>query len=227
MAAPDLAATARTTLRRKAERGSHDRALVDAILDEGLLCHVGFSVGGSPYVLPTTYGRLGDELYLHGAVGNAMLRALADGAEACITVTLLDGLVLARSAKHHSMNYRSVVLFGRGRKVTDPDEKHRAVLRIVDHLAPGRAGDCRPPSEAELTATLVLAFPITEGSAKVRTGGPIDEPEDLGLPVWAGQLPLPLTTGTPVADHGVDGPVPSYLTGYHRDGVLGGAGRED
>ena len=223
MAAPDLTASPRATLRRKAERGSHDRAVVDAILDEGLLCHVGFAEGGSPVVLPTAYARVGDEVYLHGAVGNQMLRTLAAGAEACVTVTLLDGIVLARSAKHHSMNYRCVVLFGTARKVTDPEEKRRALLHIVDHMAPGRSGDARPPSEAELTATLVLAFPVDEGSAKVRTGGPIDEAEDLALGVWAGELPLRLVSGDPVADEGVDGPVPGYVAGYDRGGA--GAGR--
>ena len=216
MAAPDLDVSARTTLRRKAERGSHDRAVVDAILDEGLICHVAFGDGGSPVVLPTAYTRVGDELYLHGAAANHMLRTLAAGVEACITVTLLDGLVLARSAKHHSMNFRSVVLFGQGRKVTDRDEKERVLLQIVDHMAPGRSEEVRPPSDTELAATLVVAFPITEGSAKVRTGGPIEEPEDLALPVWAGELPLRLLGGEPAADAGVTAPAPAYLTGYRR-----------
>lgn len=216
MAAPELETSSRTTLRRKAERGSHDRVVVDALLDEGLICHVGFDDGGSPVVLPTAYARIGDELYLHGAAANHMLRTLASGVEACITVTLLDGLVLARSAKHHSMNFRSVVLFGRGRKVTDDDEKRRALLRMVEHLAPGRGEDARPPNDTELTATLVVAFPIAEGSAKVRTGGPIEEPEDLALAVWAGELPLRLVAGAPVADAGVAAPAPAYLTGYRR-----------
>jgi nitroimidazol reductase NimA-like FMN-containing flavoprotein (pyridoxamine 5'-phosphate oxidase superfamily) len=223
MAATDLTASPRSTLRRKAERGSHDRGLVEAILDEGLLCHVGFVDGGAPVVLPTAYARVGDELYLHGAVGNQMLRALASGVPACVTVTLLDGIVLARSAKHHSMNYRSVVLFGTARKVTDAEEKRRALLHIVDHMAPGRSGDARPPNDAELTATLVLAFPVDEGSAKVRTGGPVDDEEDLALAVWAGELPLTLGAGTPVADHGVAGPAPAYLAGYERGRA--GAGR--
>lgn len=223
MAAPNLAASSRTTLRRKADRGSHDRTVVDAILDEGLICHVAFVDEGSPCVLPTAYARVGDELYLHGAVGNHMLRTLASGVEACVTVTLLDGIVLARSAKHHSMNYRSVVLFGQVRKVTDPDEKRRALLRIVDHMAPGRSGEARPPDDAELTATLVVALPIEEGSAKVRAGGPIDEAEDLGLAVWAGELPLRLVAGEPVADAGVAVPSPASIAGYRRDRALDGS----
>jgi nitroimidazol reductase NimA-like FMN-containing flavoprotein (pyridoxamine 5'-phosphate oxidase superfamily) len=222
MAAPDLTASPRSTLRRKAERGSHDRAVVDAILDEGLLCHVGFVDGGAPVVLPTAYARVGDELYLHGAAGNQMLRSLASGLEACVTVTLLDGIVLARSAKHHSMNYRSVVLFGAARKVTDPEEKRRALLHIVDHMVPGRSGDARPPDDTELSATLVLAFPLEEGSAKVRAGGPVDEAEDLTLPVWAGEVPLTLAAGTPVADDGVAAVPPAYVVGYGRGGADAG-----
>jgi len=202
----------RTRLRRKKERGSHDRTLIDAILDEGLICHVGFPDGGATTVLPTAYARLGDHLYLHGAVGNHMLRVLASGAPACVAVTLLDGLVFARSAFHHSMNFRSVVLFGAAREVVDPDDKRRAVLAIVDHMAPGRSRDARPPSDSELQSTRVVAFPVEEVSAKVRTGGPVDEPEDLALAVWGGELPFEVVTRTPVPDDGSEAvPTPDYV----------------
>lgn len=194
-----LGPTGRTKVRRLAERGRYERSLVHEILDEAYLAHVGFVVDGQPRVLPMTYGRIGDDLYLHGAAGNGMLRA-ADGAEVCITVTLLDGLVLARSAFHHSMNYRSVVLFGTATKVTDEDEKRRAVDAVVEHVLPGRSGAAREASASELRATAVLRLPIHEGSAKVRTGGPKDDPEDMDLPVWAGVIPLTLTAGSPVQD---------------------------
>ena len=209
-----LAPSERTNLRRKKERGSHDLRLVERILDEGFICHVGTSEAGTPVVLPTTYARVGATVYLHGAAGNRMLRALAAGTEACVTVTLLDGLVFARSAFHHSMNYRSVVLFGRGRAVEDLDEKRAAVLAIVDHMAPGRSTDARPPTDSELRSTLVVAFPVEEGSAKVRTGGPIDDEEDLELPVWAGHLPFVTATGDPQPDAGLPGhvAVPAYVS---------------
>ena len=197
---PDqLLTTDRTKVRRLAERGRADRATVDEVLDEAYLAHVGFVVDGEPRVLPMTYGRAGDVLYLHGAVGNAMLRA-ADGAEVCVTVTLLDGLVLARSAFHHSMNYRSVVLLGTATRVTDDDEKRRALDAVVEHVLPGRSRTARPPSPAELRATTVLRLPIHEGSAKVRTGGPKEDPDDLDLPVWAGVVPLRLSPGEPEQD---------------------------
>jgi nitroimidazol reductase NimA-like FMN-containing flavoprotein (pyridoxamine 5'-phosphate oxidase superfamily) len=193
--APDTAPPSdRTRVRRLADRGRYDRTTVEAILDEGYVAHVGFVVDGEPRVLPMTYGRDGDVLYLHGAVGNAMLRA-SSGAEVCVTVTHLDGLVLARSAFHHSMNYRSVVVLGRAEKVTDPDEKRRAFDAIVDHVLPGRSETSRPTDDAELRATLVLRIPLAEASAKVRTGGAIDEPEDHHLPVWAGVVPLSLVAG--------------------------------
>jgi len=194
-----LAQTDRTKLRRIAERGSFDRALANSIIDEGYLVHVGFVVDGAPKVLPMTYGRDGDVVYLHGAVGNAMLRASA-GAEVCATFTLLDGLVMARSAFHHSMNYRSVVLLGVAEKVEDEDEKRRAFDVIVDHVLPGRSQSARATSPSELRTTLVLKLAIDEGSAKVRTGGAIDDEEDLGLDVWAGVIPLRLTPGAPEQD---------------------------
>lgn len=208
--------TDRTRVRRKADRGVHDRAVVDAILDEGLVCHVGFAVDGRPWVVPTAYARVGDAVYLHGATGNHALRALASGAEACLTVTLVDGLVLARSAFHHSINYRSVMLFGVAKRVDDPAEKRRAVDAIVEHVVPGRSADARPPTDEELRATLVVRLPITEGSAKVRTGPPIDDAEDLALPVWGGVIPLTTAAGDPVPDAHNVVPTPPYATQYHR-----------
>lgn len=208
--ATTLAATDRSRLRRKTERGTHERDTVNAILDAGLICHLGFAVEGRTWVFPTTYARIGDELYLHGAVGNFALRALADGVDACVTVTHLDGLVLARSAFHHSMNYRSVMVFGPATAVTDAEDKRRALLAIVDHMAPGRSGDCRPPTAEELRSTLVIRLPITEGSAKIRTGPPLDDEEDMGGPYWAGVLPLGLTAGAAVPD--VTGPTPDYVS---------------
>lgn len=204
-----LEPTERTTVRRSAARGRYERDVVHAILDEAYVAHVGVVVDGQPRVLPMAYGRVGDVLYLHGAVGNAMLRASTD-AEVCVTVTLLDGLVLARSAYHHSMNYRSVVLLGPARKVEDPDEKRRALDAIVDHALPGRSAVARPADDGELRATLVLALPIAEGSAKVRTGGPVDEPADLDLPVWVGVVPLRVQAGPPEQDptQGRDLPAP-------------------
>jgi nitroimidazol reductase NimA-like FMN-containing flavoprotein (pyridoxamine 5'-phosphate oxidase superfamily) len=195
----EITPTERTKVRRLAERGRYERSLVHEILDEAYLAHVGFVVDGEPRVLPMTYGRDGDVLYLHGAVGNAMLRASQD-AEVCVTVTLLDGLVLARSAFHHSMNYRSVVVLGTATKVTDEDEKRRAFDAVVEHVLPGRSAVARPSNDSELRATLVLRLPIDEASAKVRTGGPKEEPEDLHLPVWAGVVPLRLVPGPPEQD---------------------------
>jgi len=205
--------TERTRLRRKAERGSHDRAVVDAILDAGLVCHVGFAVDGAPWVFPTAYARIGDHVYLHGAAGNFALRTLAGGTEACVTVTVVDGLVLARSAFHHSMNYRSVMVFGRPEKVEDPNEKRRAVLAIVEHLVPGRSTDSRPPTPEELRATLVVRLGVDESSAKVRTGGPVDDEEDMALPHWAGVLPLSLAPGAPVRD-GPGSEAPGYVVSW-------------
>jgi len=198
-APPDLRETDRTRLRRLAARGTFDRSLVEAVLDEAYLAHVGFVVDGEPRVLPMTYGRVDDVLYLHGAAGNAMLKA-ASGVEVCVTVTILDGLVLARSAFHHSMNYRSVVLLGRAEKVLDPEEKTRAVDAIVEHVVPGRGAETRPSSPSELRATTVLRLRIEEGSAKVRTGDAIDEPDDVESAHWAGVVPLRLVAGAPIAN---------------------------
>jgi nitroimidazol reductase NimA-like FMN-containing flavoprotein (pyridoxamine 5'-phosphate oxidase superfamily) len=197
--ADQLTPTDRTKVRRLAERGRYDLATIHEVLDEAYIAHVGFVVDGEPRVLPMTYGRIDDVLYLHGAAGNAMLRA-ANGAEVCVTVTLLDGLVLTRSAFHHTMNHRSVVLLGTATKVDDDGEKRRALDAVVEHVLPGRSQVARPSNDAELRKTLVLRLPIEEGSAKVRTGGPVDEPEDMDLPVWAGVIPLRLVADTPVQD---------------------------
>jgi len=192
--------TPRTTLKRLAARGTFDRSAVHAVLDEGLVCHVGFVLDGAPVILPTAYTRMGDSLYLHGSSGNRMLRSVASGAEACITVTLLDGLVLARSAFHHSMNYRSVVIFGRGERVTDADEHARSLVSLVEHVVPGRGPFVRPPNREETLQTLVVRFPIEEVSMKQRMGGPIDDEDDLALDIWAGFIPLTLTAAAPVDD---------------------------
>ncbi len=192
--------TPRTTLKRLPKRGSHDSAVVEAILDEALVCHVGFGVEGQPYVIPTIHGRSGDRLYVHGSAASRMLNTLAGGVPVCVTVTLLDGLVMARSAFHHSMNYRSVVVLGHARLVEDAVEKLDALRVIVEHVSPGRWSEVRPPSELELKATTVLCLPIAEASAKVRTGPPIDDEEDYAWPCWAGVIPLKTLAQEPVAD---------------------------
>lgn len=196
----ELIQTERTRLRRLPQRGSYERQTVYDILDEGFVCHVGFVSDGQPFVIPTAYGRAGDQLFIHGARGSRMLKALSAGAEVCVTVTLVDGLVLARSAFHHSVNYRSVVVFGRARVVESPEEKMRALRAFTDHLVPGRWDEAREPNRQELDATLVLALPLAEASAKVRTGPPVDDEEDYALPLWAGILPLAVRTGEPVPD---------------------------
>jgi hypothetical protein len=192
-----LPPTARTTVRRRPERAHYDRASVEAILDEGLVAHVGLAVDGQPYVIPMVFARVGEALYLHGSAASRLLRALSDGAAVCVTVTLLDGIVLARSAFHHSMNYRSVVVVGRAVPVTDGAERDRALAAMVDHAVPGRSAQVRPPDRKELAATLVIRVPLDEASAKVRTGPPIDDDRDLDLPVWAGVLPVRLVVGDP------------------------------
>src|SRR5919198_1050725 len=187
-----LSPTERTRVRRLPARASYDRGAIHAILDEGLVCHVGFVNDGQPYVLPTAYARVGDALYLHGSAASRMLHGLRDGIPVCATVTLLDGLVLARSAFHHSMNYRSVVILGVATEVTEPADRLRALEAIVEHAVPGRWSQVRQPSVHELKATMVLRLPIAEASAKVRGGGPLDAAEDLGWPCWAGHVPLRL-----------------------------------
>jgi nitroimidazol reductase NimA-like FMN-containing flavoprotein (pyridoxamine 5'-phosphate oxidase superfamily) len=196
----EQAKTARTAVRRLPKRGSYDRETVYAILDEGVFCHLGFAIDGQPYVIPTSYGRIGDDLYVHGSSASRALRAVAGGAPACVAVTLTDGVVLARSAFHHSFNYRSVVIFGELTAVTDPDEKADALRTFVDHVVPGRSDAIRGPTAQELKATAVVRLPLAEASAKVRTGPPVDDEEDYALPIWAGVLPLRTTTEPPIAD---------------------------
>ncbi len=195
-----LAQTPRTTFKRRPGRGSYDRPLIHAILDEGLVCHIGFTVNGQPFVVPTTYARIGDRLYIHGSAASRMLRNLATGVPMCFTVTLLDGLVLARSAFHHSMNYRSVMVFGIGREVRDPDERYRVFEAVVNHIMPGRFNATRTPDEQEIKATSVIALDITEASAKVRSGPVSDAEEDYALPYWAGVLPMKLMPQAPIPD---------------------------
>ena len=213
-----FAPTERTTLKRLPKRGEYDRQRVYAILDEAFICHVGFVADGRPVVIPTGYGRLNDTLYIHGSAASRMLRTLGEGIDVCVTVTLIDGLVLARSAFHHSFNYRSVVVFGKARVVTDEAEKMTALRAFTEHVIPQRWDDVREPNESELKATTVLALPLVEASAKIRTGPPIDDEEDHALPVWAGVLPLKLATGEPVDDEqlrpGIN--VPRYVRDYRR-----------
>jgi nitroimidazol reductase NimA-like FMN-containing flavoprotein (pyridoxamine 5'-phosphate oxidase superfamily) len=192
--------TPRTKLRRLPKRGAHDRPTIDAILDEALISHVGFVHDGRPAVIPTLHARIGDEVVIHGSAASRMLRALATGIDVCLTATLIDGLVLARSAFHHSVNYRSVVLYGRAHLLTEPDEKAQALEAFTERLLPGRWADVRWPTRKELKATTVLKLPIEEGSAKVRTGPPIDDEPDYELDVWAGVVPLTLVRGEPVPD---------------------------
>ena len=205
-----LPVTDRTKLRRHPERARLDRAALDAVLDQGLVVHVGFAgEGGQPFVIPTTYVRLDRTLYLHGAVASRMLRAGDDGIELCATVTLLDGLVLARSAFSHSMNYRSAVIVGRARLVGDPAEKTRVLAALVDRLIPGRMATARPPSPQELKQTAVLALPLEEASVKVRTGPPLDDQSDLEWPAWAGVIPLAMVAGPPQPAAGTVGAPPA------------------
>lgn len=199
MSATELTPTPRSTVRRHADRARYERELADSILDEGLVAHVGIAVDGHPYVIPMVYGRDGDRLLLHGSVASRLMRGLTSGLPVCVTVTLVDGLVLARSAFHHSMNYRSVVVHGTARRITDPDEAAAALSRFVDHLLPGRSAEVRGPSPVEVRQTAVLELPIEEASVKVRSGGPIDDEADLDLPIWAGVVPLGVAVGSPVA----------------------------
>ena len=194
-------ATARTTIGRSPHRATRDRATAEAILDEGLLCHVGITADHGPVVIPTTYARRGDELLIHGSPAASWLRAAGRGTPVCVTVTLLDGLVLTRSAFHHSMNYRSVVVFGTARRITGPEQKRAALDAIVEHVVPGRTQEVRPTRDDEVAKTVVLRLPLAEASVKVRAGGPIDEEDDYGLPgLWAGVVPVTTHFGTPVDD---------------------------
>lgn len=206
--------TPRTTPTRYRERAHYDRETVHRILDESLICHLGYVSDGRPVVLPTIHTRIDETLYIHGSSGSGpMLAARLSGMPVCVTVTLIDGLVLARSAMHHSMNYRSVVAVGTARIVDDPDEKQRALHAVLDHIRAGRADDCRPPNAREIAATAVLALDLVEVSAKVRQGGVADDAEDLTLPYWAGVVPVGLAAGTPLPDGDLDPAttMPSYL----------------
>ncbi|MFF9344067.1 pyridoxamine 5'-phosphate oxidase family protein [Streptomyces sp. NPDC014773] len=218
---PSYPPTDRTVPTRSRQRASYDKALVHAILDEGYVCHLGFIRDGAPVVLPTLYGRIGERLYVHGSTGSRPLRmagakgpAEAPGLPVCLTVTHVDGLVLARSAFHHSLNYRSVVVHGTAHQVTDPEELRSALDALVDQVVPGRAADSRPANAKELAATAVIRLDLEEVSAKVRTGGPNDDAEDLSLPHWAGVVPVAPRTGAPVASADLDPAIalPSYLT---------------
>jgi len=211
----------RSTVRRLPERAAYDRETVEAVLDEGFVCHVGFCTDAGPVVIPTGYGRIDDAVYLHGAVANHALRTIGDGRPVSLVVTLVDGLVLARSAFHHSLNYRSVVLYGTATEVRDEAEKRAALDAVVDQIVPGRTADARSANPGELRKTRVVRFSIAEASAKVRTGGPKDDPEDVDAGgIWAGHVPLDVVPGSPVADAhgGEDLPVPSYVTDYRRPG---------
>jgi nitroimidazol reductase NimA-like FMN-containing flavoprotein (pyridoxamine 5'-phosphate oxidase superfamily) len=216
---PDpFTASSRTRLVREPQRAVYDRAAAYKILDEGFICHVGFVVDGQPFVIPTSYGRVGDNLYIHGSSASRMLRNLDQGIPVCVTVTLLDGLVLARSIFNHSMNYRSVVILGRAVAVSNREEKLEALRLLSEHLIPGRWEDSRQPNEKELKATLALRLPITEFSAKVREGDVIDDEEDYEFSTWAGVIPLTTVAGTPVDDSRLlpGQEVPEYARNYRR-----------
>ena len=210
--------TERTQVKRLPKRSRYDTETVYQILDKGFVCHVGFAVDGQPYVLPTNYGRSDDTLYLHGSSASRMLKTLSAGVPVCVTVTHVDGLVLARSAFHHSVNYSSVVILGTARLVDDAAEKMEALRCFTEHVMKGRWEDVRQPTEQELKATTVLALPLEEVSAKVRTGGPLDDEPDYALPVWAGVLPLEIVARTPEPDalRKNDPPLPGYLKNYSR-----------
>jgi hypothetical protein len=216
-----LEPTPRTTLKRVPDRGAYDRATINAILDEGLICHLAFARDGQPHAIPTIYARDGNQLYVHGSSANRVLRALRDGLEACVTVTLIDGLVLGRSAFHTSMNFRSLVLYGKAQEVTDATEKLEALRVLVEHALPGRWKDVRGPNLAEFQRTMVLSLPIAEASAKVRTGGPVDDEEDYELGCWAGVIPVRTAFDAPVPDARLASgiPLPSYVRDYARPGA--------
>jgi len=213
-----LLQTERTKLKRLPKRGHFDRETVYGILDEGFICHVGFAPQGQPFVIPTGYARVDDKLYIHGSQASRMLRTLSGGIDACVTVTIVDGLVLARSAFHHSMNYRSVLIFGRATIIEDRTAKMTALVALSEHIVRGRWADVREPNEEELIKTTVLELPLVEASAKVRTGPPLDDEEDYALPIWAGVIPLSLQAGEPIKDprlpEGIE--VPEYARNYRR-----------
>ncbi len=215
---PSFTPTERTTLHRRPQRASYDRAVVEAILDEAFFCHVGFTVDGQPYVIPTIYARVGDHVYIHGSAASRMLRSVREGIPVCVTVTILDGLILARSAFKHSVNYRSVMILGTATEVLDHTEKNDALKAIVEHVAPQRWADVRWPNEQELNATSVLRLPLEEVSAKIRTGPPLDKEEDYARSCWAGELPLQLVPQPPISDPKLDAttPLPPYVREYRR-----------
>ena len=208
----------RTQVIRESHRGAYDRETIDKILDEGFVCHVGFSVDGQPYVIPTLYARLGDYIYFHGSAASRMLRNLSSGIPVCLTVTLTDGFVLARSVFNHSMNYRSVVALGKASLVDEPQEKLKAMHAFTDKIIPGRWADSRQPNEKEIKATSILRLPLTEVSAKIRTGPPEDDAPDYELPIWAGVIPLSLAASAPIRDERCDAgiPTPEYAAHYRR-----------
>ncbi len=208
-----LRASERTTVKRQPARGSYAVGQINEILDAAFICHVGITTTDGPVVIPTAFGRVGDRLYLHGSPASRLLRSVSDGVPVCVTVTIVDALVLARSTFHHSLNYRSVVLFGTATEVVDLDERAAALAAFVEHVVPGRTNEARAATAREVRGTLVLSLPIAEASAKVRTGPPVDEPDDLALPVWGGIVPLTTVWGTPEPDGlGVDGvPVPASI----------------
>lgn len=210
--------TDRTRVKRLPDRGHYGRETIYPILDEAFICHVGFVVDGQPYVVPTGFARIGDDLYIHGSAASRMLRSLANGVDVCVTVTLIDGLVLARSAFHHSINYRSVVILGKAELVEDAAEKNKALEAFTEHIVPGRWAEVRWPTEIELKATSVLKLPIEEASAKIRTGDPKDDEEDYAMNAWAGVLPLTLQPGIAIPDSRLakETPVPDYISGYER-----------
>src|SRR5712675_429748 len=210
----NAAPTPRTRILREPQRAVYDRDTINQILDEAFLCHVGFAFEGQPYVIPTSYGRDGDTLYIHGSAASRMLRNLDKGVPVCITVTLLDGLVLARSVFNHSMNYRSVVVLGTATLVDDPAEKLAALRALSEHIIPHRWDDSRQPNEKELKATSVLRLPLTEFSAKVRVGPAIDDEEDYSFPTWAGVIPLDIAVGAPIRDDRCEQDLPAYLKNY-------------
>jgi nitroimidazol reductase NimA-like FMN-containing flavoprotein (pyridoxamine 5'-phosphate oxidase superfamily) len=214
----NLPQTPRTALKRLPKRGSLEREVINQILDEGFICHVGFVVDSQPFVIPTGYARVDDRLLIHGSQASRMLRALGQGIDVCVTVTLIDGLVLARSAFHHSMNYRSVVVLGRASVVNDRQEKLKALFALSEHFIPGRWNEVREPNENELQQTTVLSLPIEEASAKIRKGPPLDDEEDYALPIWAGVVPLRMVAGHPVSDPRLSSEIdaPPYATEYAR-----------
>ena len=210
--------TEKTKLKRLPKRGNFERATICQILDEAFICHVGFAVDNQPFVIPTSFARIGDRLVIHGSAASRMMRSLSEEIDVCVTITLVDGLVLARSAFHHSMNYRSVVVFGKAKIVTDEKEKYAALKALTEHIVPGRWASVRPPTKNELKGTTVLALSLQEASAKIRAGGPVDDEEDYAMNVWAGVLPMGLATAAPIADERLkDGiEVPPNILNYNR-----------